>query len=72
MMKMTSIAGLSQMNETLKDLIAYRDYCNQQAENLIERYGTGVRPSWVGVDLAITIHNRNRAQEEIDKLEAKQ
>ena len=60
------------MNETLKDLIAYRDYCNQQAENLIERYGAGVRPSWVGVDLAITIHNRNRAQEEIDKLEAKQ
>lgn len=59
------------MTDTLTDLIAYRDYCNQQAEDMIERYGTGVRPSWVGVDLAITIHNANRAQEEIDKLEAK-
>ena len=60
------------MTDTLEDLIAYRDHCNQQASDLIERYGTGVRPSWVSTDLSITIHNRNRAQEEIDKLEGKQ
>lgn len=60
------------MADTLADLIAYRDYCRQQADDLIERYGSGVRPSWVSTDLSINIYNANRAQEEIDKLEAKQ
>lgn len=60
------------MTDTLEDLIAYRDYCRQQADDLIKRYGTGVRPSWVSADLSINIYNANRAQEEIDKLEAAQ
>ena len=58
------------MTDTLTDLIAYRDHCRQQADDLIERYGTGVRPSWVSTDLAIYWHRAEQAQLQIDELES--
>lgn len=60
------------MTDKLQHLIAYRDHCRQQADDLIERHGTGVRPSWVSTDLSISIYNATRAQEEIEKLGAEQ
>jgi hypothetical protein len=39
-------------------------------DDLIARYGTGVRPSWVSEDLAITGHHIMRYKKKIAELEA--
>ena len=38
-------------------------------DDLIARYGTGVRPSWVSEDLAITGHHIMRYKKKIAELE---
>ena len=41
----------------------------QDIKNLKERYGTGVRPSWVSTDIAIAADNVRKFMELIETME---
>lgn len=52
-----------------QDLFAYIELRREQIEDLEKRYGTGVRPAWVGEEVAILSHYRNDAQRQLAELE---
>ena len=41
----------------------------RQCDDLIARYGTGVRPSWVSEDLALASHHVRRYRQRLAELE---
>jgi hypothetical protein len=43
-----------------------------QIDDLEKRYGTGVRPSWVGEEIGILLYYQRDAEAELKKLEAKE
>jgi len=45
------------------------EYYQDKIVRLINRYGTGVRPSWVSTDLAMDGYHRDQWQKEADRLE---
>ena len=55
--------------ETLRAYIAHKQ---QQIELLEKRYGTGVRPGWVGEEIAILSHYQNDARNELKRLEGQE
>jgi len=55
-----------------QDLLAYIELRQSQIEDLERRYGTGVRPAWVGEEIGILLHYQNDAKTELKKLEAKE
>jgi len=52
-----------------QDLLAYIELRQSQIDDLENRYGTGVRPAWVGEEIGILAHYRNDAQRQIAELE---
>ena len=52
--------------ETLRDYIERKQ---QQIDDLEKRYGTGVRPSWVGEEIAILHHYQQDAENKLKQLE---
>jgi hypothetical protein len=53
--------------ETLRDYIARKQ---QQIDDLEKRYGTGVRPGWVGEEIGILHHYKQDAEKQLKQLEA--
>lgn len=43
----------------------------RNCDDLIARYGTGVRPSWVSEDLALAGHHIRQYKKKIEELEGK-
>lgn len=54
-----------------EEITLYQNMIRQYERNnddLISRYGTGVRPSWVSEDLAITGHHIRRYKKKLEEL----
>jgi len=52
-----------------QDLLAYIELRQSQIDDLEKRYGTGVRPSWVGEEIGILLHYQRDAEAALKKLE---
>jgi hypothetical protein len=52
-----------------QDLLAYIELRQSQIDDLEKRYGTGVRPAWVGEEIGILLHYQRDAEAELKKLE---
>ena len=50
-------------------LRVYIGYKQEQIDDLEKRYGTGVRPSWVGEEIMILIHYQRDAENQLAYLE---
>lgn len=46
------------------------DDLDAEAQSLIARHGTGIRPAWVGEDYSILRHRADMARAEANRLEA--
>jgi hypothetical protein len=55
---------------TIESLRSYIELKKQQIADLEKRYGTGVRPSWVGEEIMILIHYQRDAEDQLKQLEA--
>ena len=53
--------------ETLREYIAHR---KAQIEDLEKRYGTGVRPGWIGEEITMLTFYMRDAEYELKQLEA--
>jgi hypothetical protein len=53
-----------------QDLLAYIELRQSQIDDLEKRYGTGVRPSWVGEEIMILIHYQRDAEDQLKAMEA--
>lgn len=52
--------------ETIRAYIAHKQ---QQIDDLIERHGQGVRPEWVGEELAILTFYKQDAEKQLQQME---
>jgi hypothetical protein len=52
-----------------QDLLAYIELRQSQIEDLENRYGTGVRPAWVGEEIGILAHYKRDAEKQLAELE---
>jgi hypothetical protein len=52
-----------------QDLLAYIELRREQIEDLERRYGTGVRPAWVGEEIGILAHYKRDAEKQLAELE---
>ena len=52
--------------QTLRDYIARKQ---AQIDDLEKRYGTGVRPGWVGEEITMLTFYKQDAEDELKKLE---
>jgi hypothetical protein len=52
-----------------QDIIAYIELRQSQIEDLESRYGTGVRPAWVGEEIGILAHYKRDAEKQLAELE---
>jgi hypothetical protein len=50
-------------------IIAYIELRQSQIEDLEKRYGTGVRPAWVGEEIGILAHYKRDAEKQLAELE---
>jgi hypothetical protein len=53
-----------------QDLLSYIELRQSQIDDLEKRYGTGVRPSWVGEEIMILIHYQRDAEDQLKAMEA--
>jgi hypothetical protein len=53
-----------------QDLLSYIELRQSQINDLEKRYGTGVRPSWVGEEIMILIHYQRDAEDQLKAMEA--
>lgn len=53
-----------------QDLLAYIELRQSQIEDLERRYGTGVRPAWVGEEIGILAHYKRDAEKQLAAMEA--
>jgi hypothetical protein len=54
---------------TKEECRAYIARKQEQIDDLEKRYGTGVRPAWVGEEIGILLHYQRDAEAELKKLE---
>jgi hypothetical protein len=54
---------------TIEECRAYIARKQQQIEDLEKRYGTGVRPGWVGEEIMILIHYQRDAEDQLAEME---
>jgi hypothetical protein len=54
---------------TIEECRAYIARKQQQIEDLEKRYGTGVRPGWVGEEIMILIHYQRDAEDYLAEME---
>lgn len=52
--------------QTLREYIARKQ---EQIEDLEQRYGTGVRPGWVGEEITMLTFYKQDAEDQLKKLE---
>jgi hypothetical protein len=52
-----------------QDIIAYIELRQSQIEDLENKYGTGVRPAWVGEEIGILAHYKRDAEKQLAELE---
>jgi hypothetical protein len=52
-----------------QDLLSYIELRQSQIDDLEKRYGTGVRPAWVGEEIGILLHYQRDAEAALKKLE---
>jgi hypothetical protein len=52
-----------------QDIIAYIELRQGQIDDLENRYGTGVRPAWVGEEIGILSHYKRDAEKQLAELE---
>lgn len=57
---------------TKEECRAYIELRRSQIDDLEKRYGTGVRPAWVGEEIGILLHYQRDAEDQLKKLEAKE
>jgi hypothetical protein len=55
---------------TKEECRAYIARKQEQIDDLENRYGTGVRPSWVGEEIMILIHYKRDAEDQLKAMEA--
>jgi hypothetical protein len=55
---------------TKEECRAYIARKQEQIDDLEKRYGTGVRPSWVGEEIMILIHYQRDAEDQLKAMEA--
>jgi hypothetical protein len=55
---------------TKEECRAYIARKQEQIDELEKRYGTGVRPSWVGEEIMILIHYQRDAEDQLKAMEA--
>jgi hypothetical protein len=55
---------------TQEECRAYIARKQEQIDDLEKRYGTGVRPSWVGEEIMILIHYQRDAEDQLKAMEA--
>jgi hypothetical protein len=55
---------------TIEECRAYIARKQEQIDDLEKRYGTGVRPSWVGEEIMILIHYQRDAEDQLKAMEA--
>jgi hypothetical protein len=53
-----------------QDLLAYIELRREQIEDLERKYGTGVRPAWVGEEIGILAHYKRDAEKQLAAMEA--
>lgn len=58
------------MSMNKQDLLAYIELRREQIEDLEKRYGTGVRPAWVGEEIGILAHYKRDAEKQLAAMEA--
>lgn len=56
----------------IESLRAYIERKQQQIEDLEKRYGQGVRPGWVGEEIATLHHYKQDAEKELKRLEGQE
>lgn len=54
---------------TIEECRAYIARKQEQIDDLEKRYGTGVRPSWVGEEIMILIHYQRDAEKQLAAME---
>jgi hypothetical protein len=54
---------------TIEECRAYIARKQEQIEDLEKRYGTGVRPGWVGEEIMILIHYQRDAEDQLAEME---
>jgi hypothetical protein len=54
---------------TIESLRSYIELKKKQIDDLEKKYGTGVRPSWVGEEIMILIHYQRDAEDQLAELE---
>ncbi len=52
-----------------QDLLSYIELRQSQIVDLEKRYGTGVRPAWVGEEIGILLHYQRDAKDQLAELE---
>ena len=52
-----------------QDLLAYIEMRREQIEDLEKKYGTGVRPGWVGEEITILSLYKGDAEQQLAELE---
>jgi hypothetical protein len=55
---------------TKEECRAYIARKQEQIDDLEKRYGTGVRPAWVGEEIMILIHYQRDAEDQLKAMEA--
>jgi hypothetical protein len=55
---------------TKEECRAYIARKQEQIDDLEKRYGTGVRPSWVGEEIMILIYYQRDAEDQLKAMEA--
>jgi hypothetical protein len=54
---------------TIEECRAYIARKQEQIEDLEKRYGTGVRPGWVGEEIMILIHYQRDGEDQLAEME---
>jgi hypothetical protein len=54
---------------TIEECRAYIARKKEQIDDLEKRYGTGVRPGWVGEEIMILIHYQRDAEDQLAEME---
>lgn len=57
---------LDEAKEKYDQAMAKVDYYNSSIEELLDRYGSGVRPSWVSTDVSLDQMRRSEWQQQAD------
>jgi hypothetical protein len=52
-----------------QDLLAYIELRQSQIDDLINKWGDGVRPAWVGEEIGILAHYKRDAEKQLAELE---